>query len=142
MNTLANMSEPLSHDGLCRVTLCQATICEVMICQVMDELQTAFPRWQSALAGGGLAEFEECTRGLEALARGLQEQMLRCKLAPDPGSAEMRDLSAAAKSLREHGRVFLATLRRMRRVLQARSQALAGASRLYAQPAAAPPEAI
>lgn len=135
MNTPVNISEPLSHDELCRMMPCQVTLC-----QVMDELETAFPRWQAALVCGGLSEFQECTRGLEALARGLQEEISYSKLAP--GGAEARDLSALAKSLRQQARVFLATLRRMRRVLQARSQALAGASRPYARPAAVQPEAI
>lgn len=142
MNTPVNMSDPTFHDELCRVMPCQVMTCEVMICEVMDDLQTAFPRWQSALVRGGLSEFQECTRGLEALARALQEQILRYKLAPTSKSAEMRDLSALAKSLREQARVLLATLHRLRSVLQARSQALAGASQLYAQPAAAQPEAI
>lgn len=112
--------------------------------RVLTEIETALSRWQHTLLHGGPAEIDECTRALASLS-GEAETLLPLPEGATGAAAAVgvQTPSSAALKVLYQARVFLATLRRARRVREAHSQALAGCSRLYLPAAAAaPPKAV
>lgn len=90
--------------------------------QVLAQLDDGFTHWQRALLQGRLSNFQACTNEQRALSRKIAELI---------GRGDFSNLVIDAARIRERARVFLATLRRMQRMLAARSQALQGCARLY-----------
>lgn len=108
--------------------------------QALVELEDRLVQWQSALVGGRLREFQNCTAEQRRLSRKF-EKLISTPQPPAPNvtSLNSEDLVLYTARIREQVRVFFATLRRLARILETRQRALQGCARLYTQPNATQP---